>query len=115
VTFGVAALVLCVAVFGMMTALAPDRPMQMILGGLTVLTVLLGVWAAVYLARMRRVFKGSETARQLWDPAWYCYGCETVSGSWPGGAALSLEDFRELVWTRGGYGHLHRRPARRGA
>ncbi|MFF2750522.1 hypothetical protein ACFVVA_33905 [Kitasatospora sp. NPDC058048] len=75
-------------------------------------TVLL-VTAAALRASADRELAGRPRAEHLWAQAWYCARCGTVhfppTTGVPTGvptAALSLPEFRRVVWTAGGYGHL---------
>ncbi|MFJ7906640.1 hypothetical protein [Kitasatospora sp. NPDC096204] len=71
--------------------------------------VALLVTAAALRAAADRELSGRARAEQLWAQAWYCARCGTVHfPPAPGQAptALSLPEFRRVVWTAGGYGHL---------
>lgn len=79
-------------------------------------------WAAARRARLTRVQRGAPAALALWRGAWYCERCDGVF--FPGGAPdapdapdapgapggpgelLSVAEFRQLVWSAGGYGDL---------
>lgn len=67
------------------------------------------VTAAVLSASAERELAGRPRAEQLWAQAWYCARCGTAHFPPAVGAAptaLSLPEFRRIVWTAGGYGHL---------
>ncbi|MFD5424260.1 hypothetical protein [Streptomyces sp. NPDC127084] len=60
-------------------------------------------------AASRKIAAGQPAAEAVWSDAWYCARCGTVH--FPDGpglprGALSLREFRVLVWEAGGYGHL---------
>ncbi|MGW1216250.1 hypothetical protein ACWD5F_42125 [Streptomyces sp. NPDC002499] len=48
---------------------------------------------------------GAPRARQLWHPARYCDGCNSVfcPGGTPWQGMLTPEQFKKLVWTEAGY------------
>ncbi|WP_448318037.1 hypothetical protein [Streptomyces sp. CO7] len=57
---------------------------------------------------------GRPAAERIWARGWYCRRCGTVHLPDADGAEagpLPLAEFRRLVWSEGGYGHL---AARRG-
>ncbi|MFE4973952.1 hypothetical protein ACFRAR_17815 [Kitasatospora sp. NPDC056651] len=63
---------------------------------------------ALYRARRRRL-AGRPRAERLWNQAWYCARCGTAHfppTAGQGTGALGLAEFREAVWTAGGYGDL---------
>ncbi|WP_030231771.1 hypothetical protein [Streptomyces sp. NRRL S-350] len=65
--------------------------------------------AALLSASAGRELAGRPRAEQLWARAWYCARCGTVHfppAAGPSTAALSLPEFRRMVWHAGGYGHL---------
>ena len=64
----------------------------------------------IFVVRDDRREKSAETAGEgraarMWDPAHYCYGCETVfcPGGTPWQGSLTPEQFKKLVWTEGSY------------
>ncbi|HEX6453341.1 MAG TPA: hypothetical protein VF060_28245 [Trebonia sp.] len=76
-------------------------------------------WAAARRARLTRVERGVPAALALWRSAWYCERCDGVflaseagdAGAGSGGLLagdklLSAPEFRQLVWSAGGYGDL---------
>jgi hypothetical protein len=74
------------------------------------------VGALVSLARRARIRGGRPAAEAVWRRGWYCGRCAVVhfrSGQEPAGLspgqALHPDEFRELVWTVGGYGRRTRR------
>ncbi|WP_326690684.1 MULTISPECIES: MrpF/PhaF family protein [unclassified Streptomyces] len=48
---------------------------------------------------------GESLAARVWDPARYCYDCETVfcPGGTPWQGSLTPEQFKKLVWTEACY------------
>jgi hypothetical protein len=76
-------------------------------------------WAAARRARLTQVEKGKPGALKVWLDAWYCERCDGVflpagrvdDAGRVGDAAqlMSAAEFRQLVWTAGGYGDLGRR------
>ena len=64
-------------------------------------------WAAARRARLTRVERGIPAALALWRSAWYCERCDGVflAGD-AGDKLLSAPEFRQLVWSAGGYGDL---------
>ncbi|MFD5437267.1 hypothetical protein ACFWJ4_34590, partial [Kitasatospora sp. NPDC127067] len=71
------------------------------------------VTAAALRASADLELAGRPRAEHLWAQAWYCARCGTAhfppTTGVPTGvptAALSLPEFRRVVWTAGGYGHL---------
>jgi hypothetical protein len=79
-------------------------------------------WATARRARLTRVERGIPAALALWRSAWYCERCDGVflasAGAGSGGLLavgklLSAPEFRQLVWSAGGYGDLLE-PAGRG-
>ncbi|GAA3939014.1 hypothetical protein GCM10022244_54130 [Streptomyces gulbargensis] len=69
------------------------------------LLVLVELWRRR--ATHARLTRGRDRAEELWSRGWYCHRCGTVHlvGA-PGEdrTPLSLQQFREKVWTQGGYG-----------
>lgn len=78
-------------------------------------------WAAARRARLTRVERGTPAALALWRSAWYCERCDGVflasdardasdtgdaEGRLAGDKLLSAPEFRQLVWSAGGYGDL---------
>ncbi|MEU3555064.1 hypothetical protein [Streptomyces fragilis] len=77
-------------------------------------TVLLTVLAVRKQRENARVRAGRPVAERIWARGWYCRRCGTVHFPDAEGAQaepLQLAEFRHLVWSEGGYGHL---AARRG-
>ncbi|MFC8452234.1 hypothetical protein [Kitasatospora sp. NPDC057223] len=83
------------------------------LGWISALALLTAIVLFVRAARRgsarRRLLAGRATAERLWSQGWYCGRCATVhfraaSGTVP--TALTLQEFRAVVWEAGGYGHL---------
>ncbi|WP_354644423.1 hypothetical protein [Kitasatospora camelliae] len=71
--------------------------------------VALFAWSAYRRALYRRLLAGRPAAEAVWSRGRYCARCATVHlGRRAGGdgRALSLGEFRVLVWQAGGYGHL---------
>ncbi|WP_407987372.1 hypothetical protein [Kitasatospora sp. CMC57] len=80
------------------------------ISGFALLTaVLLFVLAARLAARFRAAMVGRPAAEAVWSRAWYCARCGSVHFPPADGdptEALSLQQFRALVWEAGGYGAL---------
>lgn len=77
-------------------------------GGVTVLMAVLGVRKH---RQNTKVLAGRPAAERLWARAWYCARCGTVhfpagDGSEAEAGPLALAEFRRMVWSEGGYGHL---------
>ncbi|MFD8787591.1 hypothetical protein [Kitasatospora sp. NPDC059599] len=69
------------------------------------------VTGGVLNASAARELAGRPRAEHLWARAWYCDRCGTVHfppGRGLPAGALSLQEFRRVVWHAGGYGHLVR-------
>jgi len=70
----------------------------------------------LYLQRVRHrliVRRGRSAAYRLWDQGWYCHrcgGCYFSDTAQASGAQLGVvllpDQFRSVVWSAGGYGHL---------
>ncbi|MDH6115052.1 hypothetical protein P3T36_007341 [Kitasatospora sp. MAP12-15] len=94
------------------TAPAPHSDLAFLgwVSGLALLAaVLLFIIAARRGSAFRTALAGRPAAEQVWSRAWYCARCGSVHfpptpGERP--QALSLQEFRALVWQAGGYGHL---------
>ncbi|MGW2558317.1 hypothetical protein ACWCXB_03525 [Streptomyces sp. NPDC001514] len=95
----------------------PDPPNDFaFLGWISAIALLAAAALFVVSARRRaayrRILAGRPAAEELWSRAWYCGRCGTVQfPDTPGQPrrALSLREFREIVWQAGGYGHLTQR------
>ena len=61
-------------------------------------------WAAARRARLTRVERGIPSALALWRNAWYCERCGGVF--FPDGDLMSVSEFRDQVWSAGGYADL---------
>jgi hypothetical protein len=91
-----------------------DHPDYAFLGVISLLALVAGaclILTAVFraVAFRRLVDVGRPAAEGLWSRAWYCGRCGTVHlPPQPGHPALALtfREFRAVVWTAGGYGHL---------
>ncbi len=73
-----------------------------------IVAVALFVTAGVLHESAERELAGRPRAEHLWAQAWYCARCGTAHFP-PAvglGAALSLPEFRRIVWHAGGYAHL---------
>ncbi|WP_405014958.1 hypothetical protein [Kitasatospora sp. NBC_01539] len=71
--------------------------------------VLLLVGTAVRRSAHRRRLAGRPAAERVWSQGWYCLRCGTVHFPAVRGravTALTLREFRTVVWEAGGYGHL---------
>ncbi|MET9346699.1 hypothetical protein [Streptomyces termitum] len=82
-----------------------------VLGWISALAALGTVLAAVVLHRRRagydRLIRDRARAERLWSRGWYCHRCATVHlDADTDRTPLGLQEFRERVWERGGYGHL---------
>ncbi|GAA4984837.1 hypothetical protein [Kitasatospora paranensis] len=81
------------------------------LGWISALAMVAAVALFVHTARRRsahaRLMAGQAAAERLWSQGWYCRRCGSVHfRAESGGRALSLQEFRAMVWQAGGYGHL---------
>ncbi|MEV5974294.1 hypothetical protein [Streptomyces sp. NPDC051921] len=88
----------------------PDLAFLGWVSGLALCATLLVV---VVLIRRRgefaRLTRGRLRAEELWARGWYCHRCGTVhlrDVPHEDARPLSLQEFRERVWERGGYGDL---------
>jgi hypothetical protein len=61
-------------------------------------------WAGARRARLIRVERGIPSALALWRNAWYCERCDGVF--FPDGDLMSVSEFRDQVWSAGGYADL---------
>ena len=61
-------------------------------------------WAAARRARLTRVQRGIPSALALWRNAWYCERCDGVF--FPDGDLMSVSEFRDQIWSAGGYADL---------
>ncbi|MET8544006.1 hypothetical protein ABZW03_25650 [Kitasatospora sp. NPDC004799] len=67
------------------------------------------VTAAALRAAAERELADRARAEHLWAQAWYCARCGSAHFPPAAGVpttALGLPEFRRIVWTAGGYGHL---------
>ncbi|MEV4558921.1 hypothetical protein AB0K51_18295 [Kitasatospora sp. NPDC049285] len=74
-----------------------------------VAAIALFVRAAKHRSARKRLLAGRAAAERLWSRGWYCARCGTVHFRTESGeeaTALTLQEFRALVWEAGGYGHL---------
>ncbi|MFI8828327.1 hypothetical protein [Streptomyces sp. NPDC053431] len=83
------------------------------LGRISGLALCVTLLVVVVLVRRRgefvRLTRGRERAEELWACGWYCHRCGTVHlRDLPEEDVrpFSLQEFRERVWERGGYGEL---------
>ncbi|MEY9873497.1 hypothetical protein ABH931_002979 [Streptacidiphilus sp. MAP12-33] len=102
---------------GAVEAPPPDYLPHGSYGGLAWLAVVLfasGATLLVTAVRLsrgfrRRLVRGRRPAEAVWSRGWYCGRCGTVhfrpAADVPSGA-VQLGEFRRIVWTAGGYGHL---------
>jgi hypothetical protein len=75
-------------------------------GGGTVLLIVLAVRKERENTRVRA---GRPAAERVWARGWYCARCGTVhvpDADGAEGGPFQLLEFRRMVWTEGGYGHL---------
>ncbi|WP_329118827.1 hypothetical protein [Streptomyces sp. NBC_01465] len=90
------------------TGMQQEKPLW-VLGGV-VLAILLVIGTVVVVRGDRREKAAEEAgeprANWLWQPAHYCYGCESVfcPGGAPWQGVLTPEQFKKLVWSEAGYG-----------
>ncbi|GJF32161.1 hypothetical protein KNE206_48610 [Kitasatospora sp. NE20-6] len=88
----------------------PDYAFLGWISGLALLAaILLFVGTAVRRSAHRRHLAGRPAAERVWSRGWYCRRCGTVH--FPAAreravTALTLQEFRTIVWEAGGYGHL---------
>ncbi|GAA2742019.1 hypothetical protein GCM10010440_15530 [Kitasatospora cinereorecta] len=92
------------------------RPNLAFLGWISALALLTAVVLLVAASRRRAEFQelmtGRPAAERLWAQAWYCDRCGTAH--FPAAAAgepsraLTLQEFRAVVWEAGGYGDMAR-------
>ncbi|MBO8198851.1 hypothetical protein JW613_11110 [Streptomyces smyrnaeus] len=93
-----------------------DKPLYLAGGVALALVCFLGTLAVVRGDRRERAAEtaGAERAARVWDPAFYCHGCECVfcPGGVPWQGALTPEQFKKFVWTEAGYADQLTGPAK---
>ncbi|MFB7866175.1 hypothetical protein [Streptomyces sp. NPDC056069] len=90
----------------------PDPDLSF-LGWVSALALCVTLLVVAVLVRRRgefaRLTRGRHQAEELWSHGWYCHRCGTVhlrDVPHEDVRPLSLQEFREQVWQRGGYGDL---------
>ncbi|MGP3974935.1 hypothetical protein ACTWQF_13190 [Streptomyces sp. 8N114] len=93
-----------------------DKPLYLAGGIALAVLCFVGTIAVVRSDRRERTAEsaGSGRAARVWDPAFYCYGCESVfcPGGVPWQGVLTPEQFKKFVWTEAGYADQLTGPAK---
>jgi hypothetical protein len=87
-------------------AIGGEAPRPALLSGAVCFAYALAMygWATARRARLTRVERGIPSALALWRNAWYCERCGGVF--FPDGDLMSVSEFRDQVWSAGGYADL---------